>query len=35
MAIQESMNHFWQGLKTGKFIPKTEEEIKKLKSLKD
>lgn len=26
--MQESMNHFWQGLKTGKFVEKSEEEIK-------
>ncbi len=28
MTIQESMNHFWEGLKTGKLVPKTEGEIK-------
>jgi hypothetical protein len=26
--IQESMNHFWEGLRTGKFIPKTESEVR-------
>jgi len=28
MVIQPSMDHFWKGLKTGKFIPKTDKEIK-------
>jgi hypothetical protein len=28
MTIQKSMNHFWEGLKTGKFVEKTDEEIK-------
>ncbi|MCR4327663.1 MAG: class I SAM-dependent methyltransferase [Nanoarchaeota archaeon] len=30
MAIQKLMSHFWDGLKTGKFIPKTDEEIRKI-----
>jgi hypothetical protein len=28
--IQKSMNHFWEGLKTGKFIGKTDEDVKKF-----